>query len=180
MFLYSPYNISPMAHKITALLSFSLMIVSLSILLATTTKISSAEAAHIREITASNSTVWYGGEKIGNLTVGFTSQGYQSISGGLVNLIAHVALFPASGSVLEGWLIDPDIPSYFNLTLGQFVNGTLRFDQYMVNPAVYKFFVISQEPVGDTDPRMSNIILGGSEFALEPEDIVAGSKLNLP
>jgi hypothetical protein len=27
---------------------------------------------------------------------------------------------------------------------------------------------------------MSNIILGGSEFALEPEDIVAGSKLNLP
>ena len=70
MFLYSPYNISPMAHKITALLSFSLMIVSLSILLATTTKISSAEAVHIREITASNSTVWYGGEKIGNLTVG--------------------------------------------------------------------------------------------------------------
>jgi hypothetical protein len=50
----------------------------------------------------------------------------------------------------------------------------------MVNPAVYKFFVISQEPVGDTDPRMSNIILGGSEFALEPQDIVAGSKLNLP
>ena len=169
-----------MAHKITALLSFSLMIVSLSILLTTTTKISSAEAAHIREITASNSTVWYGGEKIGNLTVGFTSQGYEPTSGGLVNLTAHVGLFPASGSVLEGWLIDPDIPSYFNLTLGQFVNGTLKFDQYMVNPAVYKFFVVSQEPVGDTDPRMSNIILGGSEFALEPEDIVAGSKLNLP
>ncbi|MGA9219511.1 MAG: hypothetical protein WBZ50_12790, partial [Nitrososphaeraceae archaeon] len=177
MFLYSPFNISPMAHKITALLSFSLMIVSLSILLATTTKISSAEAAHIREITASNSTVWYGGEKIGNLTVGFASQGYEPTSGGLVNLTAHVGLFPAPGSVLEGWLIDPDIPSYFNLTLGQFVNGTLRFDQYMVNPAVYKFFVVSQEPVGDTDPRMSNIILGGSEFALEPEDIVAGSKL---
>ena len=169
-----------MAHKITALFSFSLMIFSLSILLATTTKISSAEVTHVREITAGNSTVWYGGEKIGNLAVGFKSQGYESTSGGLVNLTAHVALFPASGSVLEGWLIDPDIPSYFNLTLGQFVNGTLKFDQYMVNPEVYKFFVISQEPVGDTDPRMSNIILGGSEFALEPEDIVAGSKLNLP
>jgi len=180
VFLYSHYNISPMAHKITALFSFSLMIFSLSILLATTTKISSAEVAHVREITASNSTVWYGGEKIGNLAVGFTSQGYEPTSGGLVNLTAHVALFPASGSVLEGWLIDPDIPSYFNLTLGQFVNGTLKFDQYMVNPAVYKFFVVSQEPVGDTDPRMSNNILGGSEFALEPEDIVAGSKLNLP
>ena len=98
----------------------------------------------------------------------------------MVNLTAHVALFPASGNVLEGWLIDPDIPSYFNLTLGQFVNGTLRLDQYMVNPAVYKFFVVSQEQVGDTDSRMSNIILGGSEFALEPDDIVAGSKLNLP
>lgn len=58
------------------------------------------------------------------------------------------------------------------------MNGTLKFDQYLVNPAVYKFFVMSQEPVGDTDPRTSNII--GSEFALEPEDIVAGSKLNLP
>ena len=58
----------------------------------------------------------------------------------------------------------------------------LPIDQYMVNPAVYKFFVVSQEPIGDTDPRMSNIILGGTEFALEPEDIVyrAGSKLNLP
>jgi hypothetical protein len=136
------------------------------------------EAAHIREITASNSTVWYGGEKIGNLAVGFTSQGYEPMSGGLVNLTAHVGLFPASGS--EGWLIDSDIPSYFNLTLGQFVNGTLKFVQYMVNPAVYKFFVVSQEQVDDTDPRMSNIILGGSEFALGPDDIVAGSKLNLP
>ena len=64
-----------MAHKITALFSFTLMIVSLSILLTTTTKISSAEPTHVREITASNSIVWYGGEKIGNLTVGFTSQG---------------------------------------------------------------------------------------------------------
>ena len=74
-----------------------------------------------------------------------------------MNITAHVSLFPASGSVLEGWLIDPDIPSYFNLTLGQFVNGTLGFDQYMVNPAVYKFFVVSQEPIGDTDPRPANV-----------------------
>jgi hypothetical protein len=81
---------------------------------------------------------------------------------------------------LKAGLLILTYPSYFNLTLGQFVNGTLKFDQYMVNPAVYKFFVISQEPVSDTDPRMSNIILGGSEFALEPQDIVAGSKLNLP
>ena len=168
-----------MAHKITGLFTFTLMIVSLSILLTTNTKISEAEVAHVREITASNSTVWYGGEKIGNLTIGFTSPGNGSISGGFVNLTAQVAL-PVSGSVLEGWLIDPDIPSYFNLTLGQFVNGNLKFDQYMVNPAVYKFFVVSQEPVGDTDPRMSNIILGGSQFALGPDEIVAGSKLNLP
>ncbi|MDQ5868257.1 MAG: hypothetical protein M3530_00860 [Thermoproteota archaeon] len=180
MFLYSPYNISPMSRKMMALLSFSLMIISLSILLNTATKVPSAEAAHVREITASNSTVWYGGEKIGNLTVGFSSQGYEPISGGLVNLTAHVAISPAAGSVLEGWLINPDIPTYYNLTLGQFVNGTLRFDQYMVNPAVYKFFVVSQEQIGDTDPRMSDIILGGSEFALRPDDIVAGSKLNLP
>jgi hypothetical protein len=85
---------------------------------------------------------------------------------------------PPAGSIFEGWLIDPDIPTFYNLTLGQFVNGTLSFDQYMVNPIVYKFFVVSQEQVGDTDPRISNIVVGGSEFQLTPEDIVGGSKLN--
>jgi hypothetical protein len=69
------------------------------------------------------------------------------------------------------------VPTYYNLTLGQFVNGTLNFKQYMNNPNVYKFFVVSQEPVGDTDPRISNVILGGSEFQLTPQDIVGGSKI---
>jgi hypothetical protein len=101
---------SEMVVDLPSNITFNLTLCQLSILLATTTKISSAEVAHVREIRASNSTVWYGGEKIGNLAVGFTSQGYEPTSGGLVNLTAHVALFPASGSVLEGWLIDPDIP----------------------------------------------------------------------
>ena len=47
----------------------------------------------------------------------------------------------------------------------------------MNNPNVYKFFVVSQEPIGDTDPRISNVILGGSEFQLTPQDIVGGSKI---
>ena len=49
MFLYSRYNISAMAHKIMALFTFTLMIVSLSMLLTTNTKISEAEVAHVRE-----------------------------------------------------------------------------------------------------------------------------------
>lgn len=64
--------------------------------------------------------------------------------------------------------------------MGEFVNGTLTFNQYTVNSAVYKFFVVSQELIGDTDPRISNIIVGDSEIALTPDDIISESKLNLP
>jgi hypothetical protein len=146
--------------------------------LITTIGPSLAETARVRDITAGNSTVWHGGEKIGNLTVAFKTNDYLPVSGGLVNITAHVGITPTEGNILEGWLIDPDVPAYYNLTLGQFVNGTLNFDQYMINPKVYKFFVVSQEPIGDVDPRISNVILGGSEFQLTPEDIVGGSKIN--
>lgn len=60
---------------------------------------------HVRDITAGNSTVWYGGEKIGNLTVEFTTPAYGSTSGGLVNLTAHVAMSPAAGYVFKDGLL---------------------------------------------------------------------------
>jgi hypothetical protein len=159
-------------------LSLSFIVTVLSVALDAALWLPAANAINVRDITAGNSTVWYGGEKIGNLSVGFTTEDYLPVPGGLVNITAAIGMSPPAGSIFEGWLIDPDIPTFYNLTLGQFVNGTLSFDQYMVNPIVYKFFVVSQEQVGDTDPRISNIVVGGSEFQLTPEDIVGGSKLN--
>lgn len=96
--------------------------------------------------------------------MGFTTEDYLPVPGELVNITAAIGMSPPAGSIFEGWRIDPDIPTFYNLTLGQFVNGTLSFDQYMVNTTVYKFFVVSQEQVGDTGPRISNIVVGGSEF----------------
>jgi hypothetical protein len=168
-----------MGHRITIFLLTLSIFVTLALITATDSSL--AEALRVRDITAGNSTVWHGGavggEKIGNLTITFKTNDYQPVSGGLVNITAHVGISPSEGNILEGWLIDPDVPTYYNLTLGQFVNGTLNFKQYMNNPNVYKFFVVSQEPIADTDPRISNVILGGSEFQLTPQDIVGGSKI---
>ncbi len=164
-----------MGYRITIFLLTLAVFVTLALITARDS--SSAEALRVRDITAGNSTVWHGGEKIGNLTVVFKTNDYQPVPGGLVNITAHVGISPSDGNILEGWLIDPDVPTYYNLTLGQFVNGSLNFKQYMNNPNVYKFFVVSQEPIGDTDPRISNVILGGSEFQLTPQDIVGGSKI---
>ena len=168
-------SLSPMGYRIAIFLLTLSVFVTLALITATDSSL--AEALRVRDITAGNSTVWHGGEKIGNLTITFKTNDYQPVSGGLVNITAHVGISPSEGNILEGWLIDPDVPTYYNLTLGQFVNGTLNFKQYMNNPNVYKFFVVSQEPIADTDPRISNVILGGSEFQLTPQDIVGGSKI---
>jgi hypothetical protein len=53
----------------------------------------------------------------------------------------------------------------------------------MNNPDMYKYFVVSEEPVGDINPRMSDVIVGGVQVDLSPDsvgDIVGGSNLSLP
>jgi hypothetical protein len=136
------------------------------------------QGEHILDVTKGNSTVWFGGEKVGTLNIGFEDYGGQATPGGSVNITAEVNLLPTQGKVLEGWLLDPVFNTYNNLSLGQFLNGRLNFNQYMVNPDVYEFFVISEEPIGDPDSRLSNVILGGTRVDLTPDDIVGGAKLN--
>ena len=46
------------------------------------------------------------------------------------------------------------------------------FDQNMFNPDVYEYFVISEEPVGDLDSRLSDLIHGGTPVHLTPDDLV--------
>ena len=65
----------------------------------------------------------------------------------------------SSGMVQEGWLVDMD--SGYKLSLGKANNnGKLSFSQPMVNPWIYDAIVITEEPIGDSDPA-PNVPVGG-------------------
>lgn len=88
-----------------------------------------------------------------------------------------VMVFPVD----EGWLLDPIFNTYNNLSLGQFLNNRLNFDQFMVNPDLYEYFVVSEEPLNDRDSRISNSIAGGTRVDIVPNDtIVGGAQINSP
>lgn len=70
------------------------------------------------DITKGNSTVWFGGEKIGTLSIGFEDYGGPNIPGGLVNITSQLNISPPDGKVFEGWLLDPIFNTYNNLSLG--------------------------------------------------------------
>jgi hypothetical protein len=133
------------------------------------------------DITKGNSTVWLGGEKIGTLSIRFEDYGGPNIPGGLVNITSQLNMSPPDGRVFEGWLLDPIFNTYNNLSLGQFLNNRLNFDQFMVNPDLYEYFVVSEEPVNDRESRISNIIAGGTRVDIVPNDaIVGGAQINSP
>ena len=50
---------------------------------------------------------------------------------------------------------------------------TLQFEQYMNNPDIYKYFAVSEEPVRDINPKMSDIIVGGVQVDLIPDSVDA-------
>ena len=65
----------------------------------------------------------------------------------------------SSGMVQEGWLVDMD--SGYKLSLGKAdSHGELMFSQSMVNPWIYDAIVITEEPIGDSDPA-PNVPVGG-------------------
>ena len=60
---------------------------------------------------------------------------------------------PADGKVYEGWFVD-DGGSGYKLSLGEFSkNGTLTFNEQMVNPYTYTQFIVTEEPFEDADPN---------------------------
>jgi len=138
------------------------------------------EAGNITNITTMNGSVWYAGNPVGSIHVDLNDiEG----PGSFVNITANITKDPSAGKVFEGWLHDPKIFSTYDLNLGLFLNNTLRFEQFMNNPDIYKYFVVSEEPVGDINPRMSDVIVGGVQVDLSPDsvgDIIGGSNLNLP
>jgi hypothetical protein len=133
------------------------------------------------DITKGNSTVGFGGEKIGTLSIRFEDYGGPNIPGGLVNITSQLNISPPDGKVLEGWLLDPIFNTYNNLSLGQFLNNNINSDQFMVNPDLYEYFVVSEEPLNDRDSRISNTIAGGIRVDIVPNGtIVGGAQVNSP
>jgi hypothetical protein len=93
----------------------------------------------------------FGGEKIGTVSIDST--------GRRTNVSADLNASPGEGNVFEGWLVDAGGSGY-KLSLGQFRNGTLDFNQYMVNPYTYKNFEVTEEPAEDPDPNAADSIAG--------------------
>ena len=78
-----------------------------------------------------------------------------------VRILAEINDPPSSGMVYEGWLVDPD--SDYKLSTGQFneQSNVLFFAQEFVNLSIYNVLVITEEPIGDTDPGPTLPPVGG-------------------
>src|ERR671912_1612698 len=151
-----------------------LVIVFLSPTIVMILPVGTALAQKNLDITKGNSTVWFGGEKIGTLSIRFEDYGGPNIPGGLLNITSQLNISPPDGKVSEGWLLDPIFNTYNNLSLGQLLNNRLDFDQFMINPDLYEYFVISEEPLNDRDSRISNIVAGGTRVDIAPNDTIVG------
>ena len=181
IFLYScQVNILNMV-RISNQFGISIMIILIPQIFVMIFPAEMAQAQPNLDITKGNNTVWFGGEKVGALNILFQDYGGQDIPGGLVNISAELNISPPDEKVFEGWLIDPIFNTYNNLSLGQFLNNRLNFDQFMMNPDLYEFFVVSEESIGDPDSRISNVIAGGTKVDLTPEDtVVGGAQISSP
>jgi Anti-sigma-K factor rskA, C-terminal len=97
----------------------------------------------------------FGGEKIG--TVSITPQGH------VVKVVGNMTSSPSAGKVYEGWFVDAGGSGY-KLSLGEFAkNGTIHFDQQMVNPFTYTQFMVTEEPFEDVDPNAGGAV-GGAQL----------------
>jgi hypothetical protein len=92
----------------------------------------------------------FGGEKLGTIIV--------DSGGRRTNVSADINAMPNIGNVLEGWLVDEG--SGYELSLGQFRNGTLDSSQYTVNPYAYNNFEVTEEPAEDPDPNAADSLAG--------------------
>lgn len=103
------------------------------------------------ELTAPSGGNPFGGETIGTFKI--------KTDGHATRISADVEIEPAEGMVLEGWLVDAG--TGYKLSLGQLRGDSLNLRQNMVNPFTYNMVVITEEPVGDTDPNPAAPV-GGS------------------
>ncbi|WP_316506257.1 DUF7482 domain-containing protein [Nitrosopumilus sp.] len=82
------------------------------------------------------------------------------INGEQVDIYANLNPAP-EGTVLEGWLVD--LESGHTLSTGKANDkNEMAFTQLMVNPTIYDAFVITAEPINDTDPAPAELHIGGA------------------
>jgi len=86
----------------------------------------------------------FGGDVVGDYFI--------RVNGNDIRINTEFDATPSEGIVYEGWLVDVD--TGYKLSLGQFneQSNELFFSQEIVNPWIYNVLVISEEPMGDTDP----------------------------
>ncbi len=94
----------------------------------------------------------FGDEKIGTISIDTTGN-KTSISSDVTTAQ------PKQDKVFEGWLVDASGSNY-KLSLGQYENGHLQFNENMVNPYTYKQFIITEEPQNDKDPNTADTYAG--------------------
>ena len=93
----------------------------------------------------------FGGNIVGTYSIKVTNSDQVNVSTTIKST--------SSGMVQEGWLVDMD--SGYKLSLGKAdSHGKLMFSQSMVNPWIYDVLVITEEPIGDSDPA-PNVPVGG-------------------
>ncbi len=102
-------------------------------------------------LTAPSGDASFGGKTVGTFSISVDGSDH-------VTVITHIKS-TSSGMVQEGWLVDMD--SGYKLSLGKsHDDGKLSFSQQMVNPWIYDAIVITEEPVGDSNPA-PNVPVGG-------------------
>ena len=94
----------------------------------------------------------FGGHAVGQYLV--------RANGEKISVLTDFSTAPSKGMVHEGWLVD--MATGYKLSLGQAdATNHLFFSQTIVNPWIYDVLVITEEPIGDTDPS-PNKPVGGS------------------
>ena len=95
------------------------------------------------DLTAPSGDAPFGGEDVGKYLV--------KVNESDIRALLVFDSNPSEGMVYEGWLVD--MATGYKLSLGEFDDRNhLYFSQTIVNPWIYDVLVVTEEPMGDTDP----------------------------
>jgi hypothetical protein len=137
-----------MNYKITMLV----LILSVGITITMNLELQLAYAQQTHDITKATDGKATGGEKMGTLTL--------SPQEHTLSIVANMTAPPGQDKVFEGWLVDSG-GSEYKLSLGEFTkNGTMEYEENLVNPYTYSQFVVTEEPFEDADPNPAEAFAG--------------------
>ncbi len=104
------------------------------------------------DLTAPSGDAPFGGKPVGTFSISVDESDHVSVSTYIQST--------SPGMVQEGWLVDMD--SGYTLSLGKaYDDGNLLFFQHLVNPWIYDAVVVTEEPIGDSNPA-PNVPVGGA------------------